>query len=626
MSWEVVAFAILLAVIVGGFTWYERSRPSSRIVALVAALAALAVAGRLALAPIPNVVATTDIVLFTGYAIGAGPGFVVGALAALVSNFWLGQGPWTPWQMAGWGTVGIGGAVLAAAAGRRLGRLGLAAACGIAGLAYGALLDLSVMVSYGGEQSLDRYLALSVRGVPFNLAHAAGNVALALVAGPALVRMLLRFRARCEFRWRATLEPTAACVAVALAIAGGGLLAVLGGEPHASASSEAHPSSDAQAASDVAGTRGWLLDARNRDGGFGTAPGGSSSDAMTGWAVLGLEAAGRNPLDIGRTTPIEFLRANAEAIHSTGDLERTILALAGAGVGVREFGGRDLVGSLRARRSGNGSFQGQVNLTAFGIFALRASGSDGSELRRSATWLRRARNRDGGWGYQPSRPSEADSTGAALQALAAAGGGGDVAADGARYLSRVQGRDGGWALAQNGPTNSQSTAWAIQGLLAAGRNPASVTKAGRDPFQYLAARQAGDGHYRYSASSDQTPVWVTSQVLLAVSRKTFPLATVPRAPESASAGGAVASGGGGGGGKRSTARDSQGNEGKGEQPVSGDQDERRSAARPEQADAPAFEQTSGGDGGPGTRLIVLGGLGLLAAALSAGFFIYRRRL
>ena len=627
MSWELVAIAILLAVIVGGFAWYESSRPPSRIVALVAALAALAVAGRLVLAPVPNVVATTDIVLFTGYAIGAGPGFVVGALAALVSNFWLGQGPWTPWQMAGWGLVGIGGAVLAATTGRRLGRVGLAAACGIAGLAYGALLDLSVMVSYGGEQSLDRYLALSARGVPFNAAHAAGNVALALVAGPALVRMLLRFRARCEFRWRATLEPTAACAAAALVIAAGALLAVLGGPQDASASNEVDAAEEARTASAVAGARGWLLDARNRDGGFGTAPGGSSSDAMTGWAVLGLEAAGRNPLDLRGGTPIGYLRANAETIHSTGDLERTILALAGAGVGARGFGGRDLVSSLRARRSGNGSFQGQVNLTAFGIFALRASGADGSELRHSATWLRRARNRDGGWGYQPSQPSEADSTGAALQALAAAGRGGDAAADGARYLSRVQGRDGGWALAQNGPTNSQSTAWAIQGLLAAGRNPASVTKAGHDPFQYLAARQAGNGHYRYSASSDQTPVWVTSQVLLAVSRETFPLAAVPRAPASASAGGALASGGGGGGGgKRSTARGLQGNEGKGEQRVSGDEDERRSAARPEQAEAPAFEQASGGDGDPSTGVIVLGGLGLLAAALTAGFFLYRRRL
>jgi energy-coupling factor transport system substrate-specific component len=151
MTWQAVTVGLLAAVLVGGFAWYERSRPPSRIVALVAALAALAVAARLVFAPIPNVLATTDIVLFTGYAVGGGPGFVVGALTALVSNFWLGQGPWTPWQMAGWGLVGVGGAALAAATGRRLGRFGLAAACGIAGLAYGTLLDLSVMVTYGGE-------------------------------------------------------------------------------------------------------------------------------------------------------------------------------------------------------------------------------------------------------------------------------------------------------------------------------------------------------------------------------------------------------------------------------------------------------------------------------------------
>ena len=60
MSWELASFAVLAAVILAGFAWYERSRPPSQIVALVAALAALAVAGRIALAPIPNVVATTD--------------------------------------------------------------------------------------------------------------------------------------------------------------------------------------------------------------------------------------------------------------------------------------------------------------------------------------------------------------------------------------------------------------------------------------------------------------------------------------------------------------------------------------------------------------------------------------
>jgi Squalene-hopene cyclase C-terminal domain len=621
MTWQAVTLGILAAVLVGGFAWYERSRPPSRIVALVAALAALAVAGRLVFAPIPNVLATTDIVLFTGYAVGGGPGFVVGALTALVSNFWLGQGPWTPWQMAGWGVVGVGGAALAAVTGRRLGRLGLAAACGIAGLAYGALLDLSVMVTYGGEQSLDRYLVLSARGLPFNVAHAAGNVVFALIAGPALVRMLLRFRARSEFRWRERLA-----TASVLAVAALGAAAVLVAP---AAARDASASAEAEAAGTAGQARSWLQRARNDDGGFATAPGGSSSAAMTGWSMLGLEAAGRNPLDLPGRTPVAYLRGNPGNVRSTGDVERTILALAGAGVGAHDFAGRDLVATLRDRRSGNGSFQGQVNLTAFGVFALNASGASGSELNRSASWIRKAQNRDGGWGYQPSQPSEADSTGAALQALDAAGSGGDAAADGARYLERAQARDGGWALAESGPTNSQSTAWAIQGLLASGRDPASVTRSGHGPFDYLSARQASDGHYRYSAASDQTPVWVTAQVLIAVSRETFPIEPVPRAPSS---------GGGGGGGDQTTAGAGAGKktadrkaggangDGAGARPSSGVGAARDSSSAPDPAAPPALEQTSAEGDGPSKPQVVLGGLALLAIVLVGGFFLYWRRL
>ena len=109
MSWQVASFAGLAIVLVVGFAWYERTRPSSRVVALVAALAALAVAGRLVLAPVPNVVGTTDVALLTGYALGGAPGFAVGALAAPISNIWLGQGPWTIWQMAGQGPRPGGG-------------------------------------------------------------------------------------------------------------------------------------------------------------------------------------------------------------------------------------------------------------------------------------------------------------------------------------------------------------------------------------------------------------------------------------------------------------------------------------------------------------------------------------
>src|SRR4051812_3764872 len=226
MRGEATALVIPGLPLPGGFAWYERSRPPAQIVALVAALAAISVAGRVAFSPIPNVVPTTDIVLIAGFSLGAAPGFAVGALSGLVSNFWLGQGPWTPWQMAGWGMTGVLGAWLATLSGRHVSRFGLAAVCAFAGFAYGALLDFSLMVTYGGEQSLDRFLAISARGIPFNIAHAAGNAALALVAGPAMIRMLLRYRRRFEFAWKGHTAATGgaaagvACLIAALLLAG----------------------------------------------------------------------------------------------------------------------------------------------------------------------------------------------------------------------------------------------------------------------------------------------------------------------------------------------------------------------------------------------------------------------
>ncbi len=509
MSWEVTAYLILGGVLAGGFVWYERSRPSARMVALVAALAALAVAGRLVFAPIPNVQATTDVVLFTGFALGAAPGFAVGALGALVSNMWLGQGPWTPWEMAGWGLVGIAGAWLGVLTHRRLGRFGLAAAAALAGLAYGALLDFSAMATAGGDLSLDRYLAIAARGVPFNIAHALGNAALALAAGPALVRMIVRYRERAEFTWRPELAAPLALLAVVMTVA-----------------SSAPP--QAQAGSSAAG---WLAAARNSDGGFGVSPGSSSSPAMTGWAALGLEGAGRNPLDLGLRgrTPIDYLRGHVDGLQSTGDLERTILALEGAGVNPASFGGENLTSELMSRRGKDGAFQDQVNLTAFGIMALRGAGAPRSKIAPSASWLARAQGRDGGWGFQPGIGSDADSTGAALQGIVAAGGGGKALGRGVAFLRSNQTADGGWPLGGNGVSNSQSTAWALQGLIAAGVSPRAVSSHGHSGLEFLAARQDSDGHYRYSASSDQTPVWVTGQALLATQGKAFPLAPVPRA-------------------------------------------------------------------------------------------------
>lgn len=627
IDWRAGVLLGVALVVALGFAWYERSRPSSRVVALVAALAALAVAGRLVFTPLPNVVATTDVALITGYALGGPPGFAVGALAAPISNIWLGQGPWTIWQMAGWGLAGLAGAGLALASARRLGRVWLALACAAAGLLYGALLDLSVMVTYGGEQSLDRYLALSARGLPFNVAHAVGNFTIALAVGPALVRMISRFRERLEFRWHPAGAMPALLVGAALI---GGVLA---------------PADTARASAEGETSR-WLIRQQNVDGGFPATPGGASSPLITGWVTLGLESAGINPLDVvrGGRTPVDYLRSNSGDVTSTGDIERTILALDAAGVSARNFAGRDLVAELQRRRGNDGSFEGQVNLTAFAILALEAAGSNASAS--SVRWLREAANPNGGWGIGREQSSDADSTGASLQALVAASFRGREVAEGASFLASSQRSDGSWSIS-GGASNSQSTSWAIQGLVAAG-GPAGSISSG---LSYLGARRRGNGSYEYSASLNPNPVWVTGQALTALTRNPFPLAVAPRGPkiEGGDDGGRGGTGGpssagegegfgeaGGSGGPGGKKRSGKDNDRRGESGGPGSDRSARDGAKgddaaPLVADLADGETLSGdgeasGDGGMSDGAKVGAGLGGLALALGAGFLWYRRTL
>jgi energy-coupling factor transport system substrate-specific component len=203
MSWIAGSGLVLAVALAVGFAWYEREHPTARMLALIATLAALAALGRIAFAPLPNVKPTTDIVLIAGYVLGGAPGFVVGAVAALTSNVFFGQGPWTPWQMTAWGLVGLGGALLARVAGRGVGRYGLAAACGVAGLGYGAILNFSLWVTYSGDHTTAKLLAYTATSAPFDVAHALGNVAFCLAFGPALCASLQRFRDRFEVEWLA---------------------------------------------------------------------------------------------------------------------------------------------------------------------------------------------------------------------------------------------------------------------------------------------------------------------------------------------------------------------------------------------------------------------------------------
>jgi energy-coupling factor transport system substrate-specific component len=196
------ALALLLAagaLVVAAAAWLESGPASAKELAVIATLGGAAAAGRILFAAVPGVQPVTVIVVATGVALGARAGILVGGLAALVSNMFLGQGPWTPWQMLAWGGCGAVGALGAPLLRRRI---PFALACLVLGFAFSGLMDLWEWYSFFPHT----WAALIVqmgRGVWFDAAHAAGNVAIALVAGPELRRLLERYgkRLRTEVVW-----------------------------------------------------------------------------------------------------------------------------------------------------------------------------------------------------------------------------------------------------------------------------------------------------------------------------------------------------------------------------------------------------------------------------------------
>jgi Squalene-hopene cyclase C-terminal domain len=166
------------------------------------------------------------------------------------------------------------------------------------------------------------------------------------------------------------------------------------------------------------------------------------------------------------------------------------------------------------------------------VLALRAArrSSEATPVRSAARYIARSQNGDGWFSFAAGGGSDVDDTGAALQALAAAGRRRSRTSGRAlAYLRRQQNADGGFGQLAHSRSNAQSTAWAIQALVANGHDPDRFrAKGGRSALAYLRSLQQEDGSFRYSRTSEQTPVWVTAQALAALRRKPLPLAPVKR--------------------------------------------------------------------------------------------------
>ncbi len=207
VDWGLITTAVAVgAIILLVYRVEKKSSFNSRQISLVAALTALCAAGRAAtgvgmlfLQP------TMFLPLVAGYAMGAPIGFFIGAMTPLISNFFMGQGPWTPFQMLCWGMIGASGALIRYLF-PEVRPVYLTIACFIWGYIYGAVMDVWQWCTYMNPLTLNGYLALWVAGFSFDSLRALGNIFFCGLLGAQTMKILAYYQKKLSVQYLERLD------------------------------------------------------------------------------------------------------------------------------------------------------------------------------------------------------------------------------------------------------------------------------------------------------------------------------------------------------------------------------------------------------------------------------------
>lgn len=189
-----ISLLVLLEAMIPFFVSFEDRKPKVRDIVTLAVMCALAVTGRTAFFMLPNFTPVMAIVIIAGVAFGCEGGFITGAMTMFVSNFIMGQGPWTPWQMFAMGLVGFLAGLFFAGSSvrtRNMTKLGLCIfGALICIVVYGGIMNPASVIMWQPNVNFSMIMASYVTGFPFDLAQATATViALWLVARPFLEKL-----------------------------------------------------------------------------------------------------------------------------------------------------------------------------------------------------------------------------------------------------------------------------------------------------------------------------------------------------------------------------------------------------------------------------------------------------
>lgn len=192
-GYPVTSFVFIILMLVPFYFSFETRRPQARELVPIAVLAAVAALGRVIFAPFPSVKPTSAVVIIAGMAFGPQAGFLTGATAAVCSNIFFGQGPFTPWQMFAWGIMGF----CAGAAARRgflRTRLGICAFGFVFAFLYGWIMDLWQVLGFVSPITPRSFFLTYAASFYLDLIHAVSTVVFLAVLAKPWLKILSRVK------------------------------------------------------------------------------------------------------------------------------------------------------------------------------------------------------------------------------------------------------------------------------------------------------------------------------------------------------------------------------------------------------------------------------------------------
>lgn len=192
-----ISLCIIILSMLPFFMIFEDRRPQAREVVIIAAMAGLGVAARVAFFMLPQFKPAAAVVIISGICLGGEAGFLTGALVGFVSNFFFGQGPWTPWQMFAYGLIGFLAGIIFRSKREKWKHFRLWT-CVYGALSvliiYGVLLDTASLFTGMGKITKTSFLATLVTGLPLNLTHAAATVIFLVFLEEPMMKKLERIK------------------------------------------------------------------------------------------------------------------------------------------------------------------------------------------------------------------------------------------------------------------------------------------------------------------------------------------------------------------------------------------------------------------------------------------------